>query len=80
MIACNAIDHAGVIDNPSVICFANATSRDRFPSGSDQYTKGGFGGSAAPGVRDGGCVSCIFFVVKRERTWYNGTMRKNQFQ
>ncbi|MBQ6989631.1 MAG: hypothetical protein IJN58_01115 [Clostridia bacterium] len=26
MIARNAIDHVGVIDNPSVICFANATS------------------------------------------------------
>ena len=50
MIACNAIDYVGV-DNPSVICFANATSRDRFPSGSDQYTKGGIGGSAAPMVR-----------------------------
>ncbi len=50
MIACNAIDLPRVIDNPSVICFANATSRDRFPSGSDQYTKGGFGGC---GRRDG---------------------------
>ena len=53
MIARNAIDLPGVIDNPSVICFANATSRDRFPSGSDQYTKGGFGGCVLGGEGSG---------------------------
>ena len=60
----NAIDHAGV-DNPSVICFANATSRDRFPSGSDQYTKGGFGGG---GIMTWFCVSKIFGPVGPEKT------------
>jgi len=57
MIACNAIVYAEATDNPSVICFANATSRDRFPSGSDQYTKGGFGRCAVGGYpyRRGRC-------------------------
>ncbi|MBQ4624787.1 MAG: hypothetical protein IJB51_09650, partial [Clostridia bacterium] len=36
---------------PSRLC--RATSRDRFPSGSDQYTKGGFDGCVAGDYRRG---------------------------